>query len=56
MDDVPGLGDRAFKVANQFYVIKDGVYLTADTGLNVDGSPESMAALRTLTEKAVSRL
>lgn len=54
-EDITGLGDRAFKVGNNFYILKDGVYLEVSSGLT-GGSEESEAAVRSLAEKAVSRL
>ncbi len=56
VEDVPGLGDRAYKTAFGYYVLKDGVSLETNLGLNADPSPAAIAALQTLTEKAVARL
>jgi hypothetical protein len=56
VDDVTGLGQQAYKTDRGYYVLKDGVALETNLGLNADPSPEAQAALQTLTEKAVSRL
>ncbi|HVF14462.1 MAG TPA: DUF3558 family protein [Acidimicrobiales bacterium] len=55
-EDVSGLGDRAYKTASAYYVLEDGVALETNLGLNSDPSPEAVAALKTLTEKAVARV
>jgi hypothetical protein len=54
--DVAGLGDKAYKTGRSYYVLKDGVALETNLGMNANPSPEAEAALQTLTEKAVSRL
>ncbi|MEA2901144.1 MAG: hypothetical protein QOH36_1031 [Actinomycetota bacterium] len=55
-EDVNGLGDRAYKTARGYFVLKDGVALETNLGLNADPSPEAVTALQTLTDKAVARL
>lgn len=55
-EDVSGLGDQAYKTPRAYYVLKGGVALETNLGLNSDPSPEAVAALKTLTEKAVARL
>jgi hypothetical protein len=54
--DVSGLGDRAYKSARGYFVLKGGVSLETNLGLNSDPSPAAVAALQTLTEKVVARL
>ena len=56
VEDVSGLGDEAYKTAGGYFVLKGGVSLETNLGLNADPSPEAVAALETLTEKAVARL
>jgi Protein of unknown function (DUF3558) len=56
VEDVSGLGDRAYKTARAYYVLDDGVALEVNLGLNANPSPEAQAALKSLTEKAVARL
>ena len=56
VEEVIGLGDRAYKTARGYFVLEDGVSLETNLGLNADPSPEASAALTSLTEKAVSRL
>ncbi len=56
VEEVIGLGDRAYKTARGYFVLEDGVSLETNLGLNADPSPEASAALSSLTEKAVSRL
>ncbi len=56
VEDVTGLGDRAFKTPSIYYVMKKGVSLQADLGLNSDPSAQARTALQTLTEKAVARI
>ena len=51
-----GLGDKAYKTKSAYYVLKDGVSLETNLGLNTDPSPTAIAALDTLTEKAVARI
>ncbi len=55
-EDVSGLGDKAYKTKSAYYVLKDGVSLETNLGLNTDPSPTAIAALDTLTEKAVARI
>lgn len=54
--DVSGLGDRAYQTARGYSVLKGGVSLETNLGLNSDPSPAAVAALQALTEKAVARL
>jgi hypothetical protein len=56
VEEVIGLGDRAYKTARGYFVLANGVSLETNLGLNADPSPEASAALTSLTEKAVSRL
>ncbi|MEA2703107.1 MAG: hypothetical protein QOD63_1052, partial [Actinomycetota bacterium] len=56
VEDVGGLGDRAYKTRSAYYVLKDGVALEINLGLNTDPSPQAQAALKSLAESAVSRL
>ncbi|HEX7276807.1 MAG TPA: hypothetical protein VF244_05475 [Acidimicrobiales bacterium] len=55
-EDVGGLGDQAYKTARAYHVLDGGVYLETNLGLNANPSAEAVAALQTLTEKAVARL
>ena len=56
VEDVSGLGDRAYKTARAYDVLEDGVALEVNLGLNADPSPQAQAALKSLTESAASRL
>ena len=56
VEEVAGLGDRAYKTAEGYFVLKDGVALDTNLGFSTDPSPTAAAALKTLTEKAVARL
>ena len=56
VEDVSGLGDRAYKIKSAYFVLKDGVALEINLGLNTDPSPQAQAALKSLAESAVSRL
>ena len=55
-EDVSGLGDQAYKTGRAYFVLKGGVALETNLGFNATPSPEAVAALQTLTEKAVARL
>lgn len=56
VEDVSGLGDRAYRTAGTYRVLKDGVALEVNLGLDTDPSPQDQAGLRSLVEVAVSRL
>lgn len=55
-EDVSGLGDQAYKTGRAYFVLDGGVALETNLGFNATPSPEAVAALQTLTEKAVARL
>lgn len=53
---VGGLGGVAYKAPSGYYVLKNGVLMQTNIGLDADPSLQARSALQSLTERAYSRL